>query len=80
MKEHISNSALINAVVSINNDINRQKKYLDGAEISEDEFGDEGEALLEMEKAFGEFYSIYKERAKADSALPSIEELIGESP
>jgi hypothetical protein len=80
MKEHISNSALINAIISINNDIKRQKKYLDSADISEDECGDEGEALLEMEKAFGEFYSIYKERTKFDSALPRIEDLIGEVP
>lgn len=80
MKEHISNGALINAIISINNDIKRQKAVMDSADILEDESGDEGEALMEMEKAFGEFYSIYKDRINSDKSLPNIKDIIGEVP
>ena len=80
MKVNLSNSAIITAIIAIHNDINNQREYMKSADITDDEYANEGEALLEMEKAFGEFYSIYIEALKVEPTLPNIEELIGGKP
>ena len=73
MTEKISNRALISALVSIKNDIDRQRASLAEGENERED----GEVLLEMERAIGEFLSIYRKRFSEDKKLPPIEKLLG---
>jgi hypothetical protein len=76
MSENISNNALILALLSLNGEIAIQKDYLESDEIPEDQITDEEEVLEDLEQAFMEFVDVYKARAKADSNLPSLDELL----
>jgi len=76
MSENISNNALILALLSLNGEIAIQKDYLESDEIPEDEISDEEEVLEDLEQALMEFVDVYKARAKADSGLPDLEELL----
>lgn len=76
MTENISNNALILALLSLNGEIIIQKEYLESGEVPEDEVTDEEEVLDDLEQAFMEFVDVYKARAKADSTLPSMDELL----
>ena len=76
MAENISNNALILALLSLNGEIAIQKDYLESDDIPEDEMAEEEEVLDDLEQAFMEFVDLYKSRAKADSSLPNLEELL----
>ena len=76
MSENISNNALILGLLSLNSEIAIQNEYLESGEIPEDEIDDEQDVLTDLEQAFMEFVDVYKARAKNDSTLPAIEELL----
>ena len=76
MSENISNNALILALLSLNGEIAIQKEYLESEDIPEEDVSDEEEVLEDLEQAFMEFVDAYKARAKADSTLPSVDELL----
>lgn len=76
MSENISNNALILALLSLNGEIAIQKDYLESDEIPESEVSEEEEILDDLEQAFMEFVDLYKARAKNDSSLPSLDELL----
>ena len=76
MSENISNNALILALLSLNGEIAIQKEYLESEDIPEEDVADEEEVLEDLEQAFMEFVDAYKTRAKADSSLPSVDELL----
>jgi hypothetical protein len=76
MSENISNNALILALLSLNGEIAIQKDYLDSDDIPEDDVTDEEEVLEDLEQAFMEFVDVYKARAKSDTSLPDLDELL----
>jgi hypothetical protein len=76
MSETISNNALILALLSLNGEIAIQKDYLESDEILEEDVADEEEVLEDLEQAFMEFVEVYKARAKDDTTLPSLDELL----
>jgi hypothetical protein len=76
MSENISNNALILALLALNGEISIQKDYLESDDIPESDVADEEEVLDDLEQAFMEFVDVYKARAKADSSLPELDELL----
>jgi hypothetical protein len=76
MSENISNNALILALLSLNGEIAIQKDYLDSDDIPEEDVTDEEEVLEDLEQAFMEFVDVYKARAKSDTSLPDLDELL----
>ena len=76
MSENISNNALILALLSLNGEIAIQKDYLDSDDIPEEDVTDEEEVLEDLEQAFLEFVDVYKARAKSDTSLPDLDELL----
>jgi hypothetical protein len=76
MSENISNNALILALLSLNGEIAIQKDYLESDEIPDEDITDEEDVLDDLEQAFMEFVNVYKGRAKSDSSLPDLEELL----
>lgn len=76
MSENLSNNAVILALLALNGEIAIQKEYLESEEIPEEDVTEEEEVLDDLEQAFMEFVDLYKARAKADSSLPDLEELL----
>lgn len=75
----ISNRALINALIALSSEVVRTEQFLADTE-SEDELQDAGESLLELQAAFGEFVAIYKDRQQNDAGLPSLSDLLPNTP
>lgn len=78
MSESISNNAMILALLALNGEIAIQKDYLDSGEIPEDQVVEEAEVLNDLEQAFMEFVTAYQGRVRADSSLPSLDELLAD--
>jgi len=76
MNEKISNNAIIYAILALNNEVDQQRDYLESDDVPEDERENEEEMLADLEQAFMEFVDLYKNRCKADTELPDIEELL----
>jgi hypothetical protein len=76
MSENISNNALILALLSLNGEIAIQKDYLESDDIPTEDVSDEEEVLEDLEQAFMEFVDVYKARAKSDTSLPDLDELL----
>ncbi len=76
MNNPLSSTAVIYAILSINSEIALQKEYLASSDIDPEERENEEDILEDLEQAFMEFLELYKQYLKADSQLPSIEELL----
>ena len=76
MKNDLSSTAVIYAILSINSEISLQKEYLESSDIEPDERDNEEDSLEDLEQAFMEFIELYKIYLRADSKLPSIDELL----
>jgi hypothetical protein len=76
MKNDLSSTAVIYAILSINSEIALQKEYLDSGDVDPDERDNEEDILEDLEQAFMEFIELYKIYLRADNQLPSIEELL----
>ncbi|MCX7088641.1 MAG: hypothetical protein NTV00_11380 [Methylococcales bacterium] len=76
MKNDLSSTAVIYAILSINSEISLQKEYLESSDIDPDERDNEEDILEDLEQAFMEFIELYKIYLRADSKLPSIDELL----
>jgi hypothetical protein len=80
MAEYLSTGAVLNALVVLDAEIKRQKSRFESANLSEYDLEAEGEALLEMEKAFGELVAVYKSRLTQDPSLPELGQILGAEP
>lgn len=76
MKNDLSSTAVIYAILSINSEIALQKEYLESSDIDPDERDNEEDILEDLEQAFMEFLELYKIYLRADNQLPSIDELL----
>lgn len=76
MKNDLSSTAVIYAILSINSEISLQKEYLESSDIDPDERDNEEDILEDLEQAFMEFLELYKIYLRADNQLPSIDELL----
>jgi hypothetical protein len=78
MSENLSSSAIIHAILALNNESIIQRDYLDSGEVPADEIEMEEDTLNDLEQALMEFIDLYKEKRKQEPELPTIEELFGE--
>lgn len=76
MKNDLSSTAVIYAILSINSEISLQKEYLESSEIDPEERDNEEDILEDLEQAFMEFVELYKIYLRADNKLPSLDELL----
>ena len=76
MKNDLSSTAVIYAILSINSEIALQKEYLESSDIDPDERDNEEDILEDLEQAFMEFLELYKIYLRADNQLPTIDELL----
>lgn len=76
MKNELSSTAVIYAILSINSEIALQKEYLDSDDIPDEERDNEEDILEDLEQAFMEFLELYKTYLRADKELPTIDELL----
>jgi hypothetical protein len=76
MTQELSNNAIIYAILALNSEVALQQEYLDSDDVPEDDRENEEGILEDLQQAFMEFVDLYKVRCKADSELPSIDELL----
>lgn len=76
MTDNISNNAIIYAILALNSEVALQQEYLASEDVPKDERDNEQDILDDLQQAFMEFVDIYKDRCKADKALPSLDELL----
>jgi hypothetical protein len=76
MKNDLSSTAVIYAILSINSEISLQKEYLESDDVDPDERENEEDILEDLEQAFMEFVELYKIYLRADNQLPTLEELL----
>ncbi|MEY4767463.1 MAG: hypothetical protein RL637_102 [Pseudomonadota bacterium] len=76
MSQSLSNTALIYAMLALNSEIDLQKQYLASDEVPAEERDEEVSILDDLEQALMEFIELYKQRAKTDKTLPSLDELL----
>jgi hypothetical protein len=78
MSEHISSGTILNAILVLSGEIHRLDERLAREDASEAELESEGEAVLELRRAFGELTAVYKRRREGDPALPELEGLLAD--
>lgn len=76
MKNDLSSTAVIYAILSINSEVALQKEYLASSEVDPEERDNEEGILEDLEQAFMEFIELYKIYLRADNELPTIDELL----
>lgn len=76
MSQSISNNAIIYAILALNSEVALQQEYLASDDVPKDERDNEQDILDDLQQAFMEFVELYKNRCKADKALPTIDELL----
>jgi hypothetical protein len=76
MTEQISSNAIIYAILALDAEAVSQQSYLESGEVPDDEREIEEETLADLQQAFMEFIEVYKQRCRADSSLPSLDELL----
>ena len=79
MSEHIPSGTILNAILVLKGEIDRQEKTLAREDISEADLEAEGEALLETQRAFGELVAVYKSRRQKDPTLPDADAMLARS-
>lgn len=76
MKNELSSTAVIYAILSINSEVSLQKEYLESDDIPAEDRENEESILDDLEQAFMEFVDIYKGYLREDKQLPSLEDLL----
>jgi hypothetical protein len=77
MTTELSNRAIVAALVSVHGEIARFRMALAAPHVSEEQWQDDGEALLELERAYGDLRTVYLSRRTGDASLPALAELVG---